>query len=101
MSIENENKDFNATIGNTVLGDVPFTDADGNPIFVGNLIEQTNFNGEQYLARYKVVINPADNEVCLWMISGNEKAMSSEGYSAFGTIVNGKLRKGRVVGHID
>ena len=95
-----DKNDFNATIGNTVLGDVPFTDADGNPIFLGDLIEQTNFNGEQYLARYKVVIDPADNEVCLWMISGNEKAMSSEGYSAFGSIVNGKLRKGRVVGHI-
>ena len=83
-----------------LLGDVPFTDADGKPIFVGNIIEQTNFNGEQYLAKYKVVVDPADNEVCLWMISGNEKAMSSEGYSAFGTIINGKLRKGRVVGHI-
>ena len=96
MLIEEQNGNF----AKPVLGDVPFTDADGNPIFLGNIIEQTNFNGEQYLARYKVVIDPADNEVCLWMISGNEKAMSSEGYSAFGTIVNGKLRKGRVVGHI-
>lgn len=83
-----------------LLGDVPFTDADGKPIFVGDIIAQTNFNGEQYLAKYKVVVDPADNEVCLWMISGNEKAMISEGYSAFGTIINGKLRKGRVVGHI-
>lgn len=83
-----------------LLGDVPFTDADGKPIFVGDIIAQTNFNGEQYLAKYKVVVDPADNEVCLWMISGNEKAMSSEGYSAFGNIINGKLRKGRVVGHI-
>lgn len=89
---------------NQTLGDVPFTDADGNPIFLGDIIEQTNFNGEQYLARYRVVIDPADNEVCLFMISGNEKAMSlfnKYKYSSFGTITNGKLRKGRVVGHID
>jgi hypothetical protein len=86
-----------------LLGDVPFTDADGKPIIVGDIIEQTNFNGEQYLARYEVVVDPADNEVCLLMLSGNEKAMNlfkSYKYSAFGTIVNGKLRKGRVVGHI-
>lgn len=86
-----------------LLGDVPFTDADGKPIFVGDIIEQTNFNGEQYLARYKVVIDPADDEVCLLMLSGNEKAMNlfkNYKYSAFGSIVNGKLRKGRVVGHI-
>ena len=82
------------------LGDVPFTDVDGKPIYFGNIIEQTNFNGEQYLAKYKVVIDPADNEVCLWMISGNETAMRSEGYSSFGSIIDGKLRKGRVVGHI-
>lgn len=93
-------EELNSHFAKPVLGDVPFTDADGNPIFLGNIIEQTNFNGEQYLARYKVVIDPADNEVCLWMISGNEKAMSSEGYSAFGTVINGKLRKGLVVGHI-
>lgn len=79
------------------LGDVPFTDVDGKPIYLGNIIEQTNFNGEQYLAKYKVVIDPADNEVCLWMISGNEKAMSSEGYSSFGNIINGTLRKGRII----
>ncbi len=86
-----------------MLGDVPFTDAEGKPIFVGDIIEQTNFNGEQYLARYEVVVDSADNEVCLLMLSGNEKAMSlfnSYKYSAFGTIINGKLRKGRVVGHI-
>ena len=97
--LENETPHF----GNTMLGDVPFTDADGKPIFVGDIIEQTNFNGEQYLARYEVVIDPADNEVCLLMISGNEKAMNlfkNFKYSAFGSIVNGKLRKGRVVGHI-
>jgi flagellin-like hook-associated protein FlgL len=73
-----------------MLGDVPFTDADGIPIFVGDIIEQTNFNGEQYLARYEVVIDPSDNEVCLLMISGNEKAMSlfnSYKYSAFGTVI--------------
>lgn len=50
--------------------------------------------------RVPPVQTPADNEVCLWMISGNEKAMSSRDYSDFGTVVNGKLRKGRVVGHI-
>ena len=86
-----------------MLGDVPFTDAEGKPIFVGDIIEQTNFNGEQYLARYEVVVDSADNEVCLLMLSGNEKAMSlfnSYKYSAFGTIINGKLRKCRVVGHI-
>lgn len=97
---------FDAETGNSakqLLGDVPFTDADGKPIFIGNIIEQTNFNGEQYLARYEVVIDPADNEVCLLMLSGNEKAMNlfkNYKYSAFGSVVNGKLRKGRVVGHI-
>ena len=80
-----------------LFGDVPFTDADGKLIFVGDIIEQTNFNGEQYLARYKVVVDPADNEVCLLMISGNEKAMKTKGYSAFSSVINGKLRKGRVV----
>lgn len=97
---------FDAETGNSakpLLGDVPFTDADGKPIFVGDIIEQTNFNGEQYLAKYQVVVDPADNEVCLLMLSGNEKAMSlfnSYKYSAFGTVIKGKLRKGRVVGHI-
>ena len=97
---------FDAETGNSakqLLGDVPFTDADGKPIIIGNIIEQTNFNGEQYLARYEVVIDPADNEVCLLMISGNDKAMSlfdKYKYSAFGTVINGKLRKGRVVGNI-
>ena len=105
MTTKNKSSEdnFNANIGNNVLGDVPFTDADCKPIFVGDIIEQTNFNGEQYLARYEVVIDPADNEVCLLMISGNEKAMNlfkNYKYSAFGSIVNGKLRKGRVVGHI-
>ena len=66
---------FDAETGNSakqLLGDVPFTDADGKSIFVGDIIEQTNFNGEQYLARYEVVIDPADNEVCLLMISGKK-----------------------------
>jgi hypothetical protein len=94
------NEELNGNIAKPVLGDVPFTDADGKPIFLGNIIEQINFNGEQYLAKYKVVIDPSDNEVCLWMISGNEKEMSSKGYSAFGSLINGKLRKGRVVRHI-
>lgn len=57
-------------------GDVPFTDVGGKPIFVGNIIEQTNYNGELYVARYKVVRDPADNEVCLCLVSGNKKAMS-------------------------
>ncbi|OWP86664.1 hypothetical protein BWK60_07740 [Flavobacterium covae] len=86
-----------------LLGDVPFTDTDGKPIFVGDIIEQTNFNGEQYLARYEVAIDPADNEVCLFMLQGNEKAMKllkSYKYSAFGSVINGKLRKGRVIGRI-
>jgi hypothetical protein len=34
-----------------MLGDVPFTDVDGKPIFIDDLIEQTNFNGKQYLAQ--------------------------------------------------
>ena len=82
------------------VGDVSFTDVDDKPIFVGDIIEQINFNGEQYLARYKVVIDPEDNEVCLLMLSGNEKAMSlfkNYKYSAFGSVINGKLRKGRVI----
>jgi hypothetical protein len=86
-----------------MLGDVPFTDVDGKLIFINDIIEQTNFNGEQYLARYQVVVDPADNEVCLLMLYGNDKAMNlfnSYKYSAFGTVINGKLRKGRVVGHI-
>ena len=94
---------FDAKTGNRakqLLGDVPFTDVDGNPIYIGNIIEQTNFNGEPYTARYEVVIDPADKEVCLLMLSGNDKAMSSKGYSAFGTVVNGKLRKGRIVRRI-
>jgi hypothetical protein len=85
---------------NTLLGDVPFTDCDGKPIYIGNIIEQTNFNGEPYTARYEVTIDPADNEVCMFMISGNEKAMKTKGYSSFGNIKNGKLSKGRVVRHI-
>jgi hypothetical protein len=82
-----------------LFGDVPFTDANGKPIFIGDIIEQTNYNGEEYVAIYKVVIDPADNEICLSMISGNEKAMKTQyyEYSDFGAIVNGKLRKGRVI----
>jgi hypothetical protein len=82
---------------------VPFTDADGNEIKLGDIIEQINYNPEPYKARYIVVIDPEDNEVCLLMIEGNEKAMrlfKNYKYSAFGSIINGKLRKGRVVGHV-
>lgn len=91
----------NTPVSKTLIGDVPFTDADGKPIFLGDIIEQTNYNGELYLARYRVERDPADNEICLFMISGNEKAMSGVLYSSFGVIINGKLPKGRVVGHID
>lgn len=82
-------------------GDVSFTDVDGKPIFLGDIIEQMNFNGVPYMARYKVVFDPEENEVCLLLISGNEKAMQNSGYRYFGEVVNGRLRKGRVVGHID
>ena len=88
-------------VAKPLLGDVPFTDVDGNPIFLGNIIEQTNFNGALYVARYKVVRDPADHEICLCMISGNEKAMKFKGYCSFGKIFNGKLLKGRVVEQID
>lgn len=79
------------------IGDVPFTDINGTPIFIGNKIKQNNFNGTPYEAVYEVVVDPADNEVCLLMIEGNEKAMSSTGYSAFGNVKNGKLTKGIVI----
>lgn len=82
------------------LSDIPFTDVDGNPIKLGDIIEQINFNGSEYKAKYQVVIDPNDNEICLLMIEGNPKAMENKGYSSFGTIINGKLRKGRVVGHV-
>ena len=89
------------SVAKPLLGDVPFTDVDGKPIFLENIIEQTNFNGEQYLARYKVVLDPADHEICLCMILGNEKAMKFKGYCSFGIIYRGKLLKGRVVEQID
>ena len=90
-----------SSVAKSLIGDVPFTDVDGKPIFLGNIIEQTNFNGALYVARYKVVRDPADHEIWLCMISGNEKAMSYKGYSSFGTIIKGKLLKGRVVSQID
>ena len=74
-----------------------FTDSVGNPLFIGSVIEQTNFNGEPYIARYEIVIDPEDNEIALNMIYGNEKAMQNKGFSALGYINNGKLRKGIVV----
>lgn len=80
-----------------ISGQLPFSDCEGNPIKVGSIIEQTNYNGEKYTARYRVVVDPSDNQVCLLMISGNAKAMKNKGYSAFGSIINGKLCKGRVV----
>lgn len=46
-------------------GDVPFTDVDGKPIFLGDILEQMNFNEVPYMARYKVVFDPEENEVCL------------------------------------
>jgi len=93
MKIENEN----GNLAKPMLGDVPFTDCDGNPIFIGNMIEQQNFNGEEYIARYEVAVDESDGEICLFMISGNKKAMKTRGYSAFSSVINGKLRKGRVV----
>lgn len=92
-----DSKNYKKAENNTLLGDVPFTDCDGKPIYIGNIIEQTNFNGEPYTARYEVTVDPADDEVCLFMISGNEKAIKTKGYSSFGNIKNGKLSKGRVV----
>ena len=85
------------SVAKPLLGDVPFTDVDGKPIFLGNIIEQTNYNGALYVARYKVVRDPADHQICLYMISGNEMAMRYQGYCSFGKIFNGKLLKGRVV----
>lgn len=72
-------------------------DVDGKEIFVGNKIAQTNFNGEPYEALYEVVIDERDNQFCLKMLKGNQIAMHNRGLSAFGTIINGKLKKGRVV----
>ena len=94
------NEAENGNKSKPLLGDVPFTDVDGKPIFIGNIIEQQNFNGQEYTARYEVCVDECDGEVCLFMISGNEKAMKTRGYSAFSNVVNGKLRKGQVVGHI-
>lgn len=72
-------------------------DVDGREIFIGDKIAQENFNGEPYEAIYEVVIDSRDNEPALKMISGNEKAMSLGGLSAFGSEKNGRLRKGRVI----
>ena len=74
-----------------------FTDSIGNPLFIGSIFEQTNFNGEPYTARYEIVIDPEDNEIALKMIYGNKKAMKNKGLSVFGCINNGKLRKGIIV----
>lgn len=81
--------------------ELPFLDSRGNKIFEGSTISQTNFNGEEYTAKYEVVRDP-DNcsfdhgGFCLKMIIGNEKAMSSDCLSSFGSIAKGKLRKGVV-----
>ena len=80
---------------------LPFLDCEGNKIFEGSLIGQTNFNGEEYEAVYKVVKDGADDETggyCLQMLEGNTKAMrNSDQLSAFGSMKNGRLRKGWVL----
>ena len=74
-------------------------DVDGREIFVGDTIEATFFNGEQYRAILKVVVDPADDDVCLQMVEGNEKAMNNFSYpfQAFPSETkNGFLRKGKI-----
>jgi YopX protein len=80
-----------------VLQFINILDCQGNEIYEADLISQTNFNGEQYEALYKVVYDY--NGFCLEMIKGNEKAMSNTGLSSFGNIVNNRLKKGVVVGN--
>lgn len=84
--------------------ELPFLDCEGNKIFEGSLIAQTNFNGEEYEAVYKVVKDDDGGSeetagYCLQMIEGNKKAMSRQSLSSFTYIINGKLRKGVVIEH--
>lgn len=72
-------------------------DVTGREIFVGDEITATYFNGEPYQAVLLVTIDPEDNEVCLKMIKGNDKAMNAPNkypYSAFPSERNGRLTKG-------
>lgn len=83
------------------MGELPFLDSEGNKIYEGSLISQVNFNGEEYEAVYKVTKDEDGSEetggYCLKMIKGNEKAMrNAKHLSAFTSIRNGRLRKGRV-----
>ena len=67
-------------------------------VYEGDIIQQVNFNGEQYTAVYEVVY--CADAFCLKMIKGNEKAMEIKGLHSFGHIENNKLRKGVVIGNI-
>jgi hypothetical protein len=77
-------------------------DENGREILVGDTLEAQFFNGEQYKAILKVVIDPRDNEICLQMISGNKKAMENfndkSPYQAFPSEnEKGWLRKGVII----
>lgn len=77
-------------------------DITGREIFVGDTLKATFFNGEEYKAILKVVIDPRYNEVCLQMISGNEKAMNNnKGEYPFQAFPSenekGFLRKGEII----
>ena len=72
-------------------------DVDGVDLFVGDKIQQTNYNGETYIAVYEIAFDEELKEPCLKMISGNKKAMSLIGNRAFGAERNGRLVKGRLI----
>ena len=71
-------------------------DSVGNEIHIGDVIAQTNFNGEEYEARYKVVGVSAWGDLDCELIAGNEKAMVGKiGLSSI-TVADGRIRKGVV-----
>ncbi len=66
-------------------------------IFIGDIIQQQNFNGQEYTATYKVVIDKSDNKPSLIMLRGNEQAMKIKGLRAFGSNIKGQLKKGLII----